>query len=153
MKNRSPIAVFFLSLITLGIYQLVWYVKTKGEMNGRGANIPTAWLIIIPIVNIYWLWKYSEGVGKVTNGAISGVLAFVLLWLLGVIGSAIVQDAFNKVPAGSVADSGNGMNAPIAPAVPGFGGDTTVATTSATPELSAQQNENSDTGPSNPVQG
>jgi len=45
--------VIVLSLLTLGIYVLVWFVKTKREMNTKGAEIPTAWLIIIPIINIY----------------------------------------------------------------------------------------------------
>ncbi|MGH7237186.1 MAG: DUF4234 domain-containing protein [Candidatus Saccharimonadales bacterium] len=106
MKHRSPAAVFFLSIITLGIYSLVWQVKTKGEMNKLGANIPTAWLLIIPFVNFYWLWKYSEGVEKVTGGQQSTVLAFVLLFLLSIIGMAIIQSEFNKVsaaPAGGTA--------------------------------------------------
>ena len=43
MKHRSPIAVFLLPLITFGIYSIYWKVKTKGEMNEKGAQIPTAW--------------------------------------------------------------------------------------------------------------
>lgn len=42
MQQRDPLKVFFLSLITVGIYAIVWYVKTKDEMNARGAQIPTA---------------------------------------------------------------------------------------------------------------
>lgn len=52
MEKRSPIGVFVLSLVTLGIYSIYWLVKTKGELNQRGASIPTAWLIIVPFVNI-----------------------------------------------------------------------------------------------------
>ncbi len=118
MKQRNPIAVFFLTIITIGIYGIVWQVKTKLEMNRLGANIPTAWLIIIPIVNIWWLWKYSEGVEHVTGGQTSGVLAFVLLFLLGLIGMAIVQNEFNKVVG---AGSSNGP-APLPPADNSFGG-------------------------------
>lgn len=102
MKQRNPIAVFLLPFVTFGIYGIVWQVKTKNEMNQLGANIPTAWLIIVPFVNFYWLWKYSEGVEKVTNGSISAVLAFVLQALLGSIGGAILQNEFNK-PAAAVA--------------------------------------------------
>lgn len=101
MKHRSPIAVFFLPFVTFGIYGLVWEVKTKIEMKRLGADIPTAWLIIVPIVNIYWLWKYSVGVEKVTNEKISGIMAFVLLILLGPIGMAIIQNDFNNVRGGS----------------------------------------------------
>lgn len=109
MKNRNPLAVFFLSIITLGIYGIVWYVKTKNEMNARGANIPTAWLLIVPIVSIWWLWKYSQGVDSVTQGEYSGAVSFLLLWLLGYIGMAIIQSGFNKVSPGG---------APTMPGVP-----------------------------------
>lgn len=97
MKRRNPLAVFFLPIITLGIYTLVWYVSTKGEMNSRGARIPSAWLIIIPFANIYWLWKFSEGVHHVTKGASGTGATFLLLIFLGLIGMAIVQSGLNEV--------------------------------------------------------
>lgn len=96
MKNRNPVAVLLLSLVTFGIYALVWAVKTKEEMNQQGASIPTAWLLIIPFINLYWMWKYSEGVQLVTKGGQSQAVAFLLLLLLGPIGMAIIQSAFNK---------------------------------------------------------
>jgi hypothetical protein len=97
MTKRSPIAVFFLSIITFGIYAIVWVVKTKGEMNRLGANIPSAWLLIIPFVNIWWMWQYAGGVEKITNKALSQVVTFLLVWLLSIIGYAIIQDSFNKI--------------------------------------------------------
>lgn len=97
MKKRNPIAVFFLPLITLGIYGIVWYVKTKEEMVSLGAEIPTAWLLIVPLANIWWIWKYSLGVEKVTNEKMSAALALVLLLLLGIIGMAVIQNTFNKI--------------------------------------------------------
>ena len=97
MTKRGPVAVFFLSIFTFGIYIIVWRVKTKGEMNRLGSNIPTAWLLIIPFVNIWWLWEYAGGVERVTGKAMSQVVAFILLLLLSAIGDAVIQDAFNKV--------------------------------------------------------
>ncbi len=111
MKRRNPLAVFFLSLITFGIYGIVWYVKTKNEMNRLGAKIPTAWLIIIPLVNIYWMWKYSEGVGQVTKGEMSAPIAFILLFVLGYIGAAIIQLDFNKINQQAAPQDSSG-NAP-----------------------------------------
>ncbi len=99
MQHRNPAAVFFLSIITIGIYAIVWSVKTKNEMNKLGSNIPTAWLLIIPFVGIYWDWKYSEGVEKVTNGKVSAIMSFILLLILGIIGMAILQNEFNKISA------------------------------------------------------
>jgi hypothetical protein len=97
MTRRSVIAVLLLSLVTFGIYFLVWMVMTKNEMNRQGANIPTALLLIIPLVNIYWMWKYAEGVELVTDRRMSGPVAFLVLWLLGIIGGAIVQSEFNRL--------------------------------------------------------
>jgi hypothetical protein len=97
MTQRSPALVIVFSIITFGIYALYWMVKTKDEMNTRGANIPTAWLLIVPIANIWWMWKFSEGVGKVTNNQLSGAVAFILLFLIEIIGMAVIQSALNKV--------------------------------------------------------
>ena len=96
MTQRSPIAVFFLPVITLGIYGLIWLVKSKDEMNTQGAEIPTAWLLLVPIVQLWWFWKFAEGVGKVTHNEMSGGLAFILMLLLGNIGMAVIQSSFNK---------------------------------------------------------
>jgi hypothetical protein len=121
MKQRSPIAVFFLVFITLGIYGIIWQVKTKNEMKQIGADIPSAWLLVIPFVSYYWLWQYSEGVEKVSNGETSAVMSFVLLFLLGGIGMAILQNEFNKLsgqaqPAFAPAPVGvGGPAAPIGP--------------------------------------
>lgn len=95
MKKRNPLAVFILPIITLGIYGLVWEVKTKNEMKSLGADIPTAWLIIIPFVNLYWLYKYCKGYAQVTKG--SAAVAFLLLFFLGSIGMAVLQSGFNKL--------------------------------------------------------
>ncbi|MBL8970348.1 MAG: DUF4234 domain-containing protein [Myxococcales bacterium] len=96
MKQRSPIAVFFLPIITFGIYGLVWLVKTKNEMNESGAEIPTAWLLIVPIANLYWFWKYCEGVQKISRGSMSAPVALLLMLLLGNIGWAVLQSTFNQ---------------------------------------------------------
>jgi hypothetical protein len=124
MKQRSPAAVFLLSLITFGIYALVWEVKTKGELTSQGADIPTAWLLIIPLANLYWIWKYCVGVEKVSNGQISAVLALILMLLLSIVGFAILQSEFNKLgaqPAGAApgpmpaSDPAVATSAPVGP--------------------------------------
>ena len=97
MTKRGPISIFFLTIITFGIYLIVWRIKTKREMNQLGCNIPTSWLMIVPIANIWWLWEYSAGVEKVTKNTYSQAVAFLLLFLIPVIGDSIMQDAFNKV--------------------------------------------------------
>lgn len=104
MRQRSIVGVVLFPLLTLGIYGLYWLVSTKKELNENGADVPTAWLIIIPLANIYWLWKYYEGAEKVTQGKVSGVLMFVLgLFITNLIPYALCQDAYNKLSASAPA--------------------------------------------------
>ncbi len=95
MKHRSPAAPLLLPIITFGIYALVWQVRTKNEMNRAGAAIPSAWLLIVPIASIIWIWKYALGVEKFTGRAMGRNAAFWLLFLLGGIGAAVIQNQFN----------------------------------------------------------
>ena len=97
MKNRNIVALLLLTIVTFGFYYVYWAASTRGEMNRRGATIPTTWLIIIPFVNIWWLWKHSEGVEHVTNSKISAVVAFLLQFFVGVIGAMVIQNEFNKI--------------------------------------------------------
>lgn len=96
MKKRSVAGVIILSLVTFGIYTLIWHVKTKNEMNDAGADIPTAWLLIVPIANLYWVWKWCGGIEHVTQGKMTAPVAFLLHVLIPIIGMAILQDTMNK---------------------------------------------------------
>lgn len=122
MQQRSPAAVFFWSLITLGIYSIVWQVKTKNELNRHGASIPTAWLIIVPLANLYWVWKYAEGVEKVTNGKVTAILVLILMLLLSIVGLAILQSEFNKL---TLAPAAGTPPTPVTPEVPTTSADPT----------------------------
>ncbi len=98
MKERNLWTVGLLIVVTLGIYYLVWMVLTKIEMNKMGAKIPTAWWIIVPFANIWWVWKWAEGVGHVTKKKeqLDGILAFVVIFALEYIGIFIIQHCFNE---------------------------------------------------------
>lgn len=99
MQKRSPVMVAILPWITFSIYAYWWLVTTKNEMNAKGAEIPTAWMLIVPFLNLYWEWKFCEGGEKVTNKGMSAGTALALLLLLSTIGMAIVQSELNKVAA------------------------------------------------------
>ena len=106
MQKRSIAAVILLPLITFGIYAIYWFVKTKGELNERGADIPTAWLIIVPLVNLWWLWKYFEAAEQVTGGKVNALLNFLLdIFITALIPMAICQDAYNKLDESAPAES------------------------------------------------
>ena len=51
MQRRNPLTVFLLSLVTLGIYSLVWTYKTRKELTqelGRPDAIPPFILLFAP---------------------------------------------------------------------------------------------------------
>ena len=119
MKRRNPVIVVILGFITLGIYQIFWFVTTRNAMKRLGIPIPTAWLIIIPFVNIWWLWKYSQGVEMFTGRHISAVMAFWLVFLLeicgfGCVSNALLQNEFNRVFASSTPITPESPAAPLA---------------------------------------
>lgn len=101
MKHRSPWAVLGFSIITLGIYTIYWLVVTNKELVQKGANIPTSLLVIIPYVSIYWMWKYCQGADHVSNGKMNHVTSFLLLFLTGAIGTAILQSQYNALAEAS----------------------------------------------------
>ncbi len=147
MKKRNPFAVFVLSIITLGIYDIYWLVVTKKELNQKTrVKTPTIWLLFSPFmlllicsiivaiialkskaaggssgssagmgasafvvliyvfsflvilpVSFYWFWKFSKAVNEYTGGKSSTGVNFLLLWLVHLIGVAIIQDTFNDM--------------------------------------------------------
>lgn len=113
MKRRSPAAPLLLPFITFGIYTLVWFVKTKNEINlVAHSKIPTAWLLILPIVSIWWEWKFAVGVEEATNGGLGRHAAFWILWLLGPLGALFVQISLNAA-IDSSASRGAALREPL----------------------------------------
>ena len=103
MFEKSPITVLLLMFVTVGIYGLVWLYQCTEEMKSRGADIPSFFFILIPILNLYFIWKFYGGVEHVTKGEVSAVTVFILSLLgpLGLVSFWMVQSGFNKVAAES----------------------------------------------------
>ena len=97
VKHRNLFLIYILAIITFGIYALYWLVSTKNEINSQGAEIPTAWLLIIPIANIFWFYKYCEGFSKSIKKDNNTILWFLLYCIIAIITPAIVQHELNKV--------------------------------------------------------
>jgi hypothetical protein len=97
VTKRNPGLALLWSLITLGIYYVIWLASTRGELVARGAKVPTTWLIIIPFVNLYYLWKYSAGSQQVTGQNVNAILLFILLVLISPVGVLYAQAQYNKV--------------------------------------------------------
>jgi len=96
VKIRSPWGVFFLALVTLGIYYLVWYYKINRELRDVGIGtspltsllaITIGWFIIVPPFVSTWntLGRIAEAEARFGSTAeLSRGLGFIL-YLVAVI--------------------------------------------------------------------
>jgi len=109
-KKRSPIGVWLLSLVTIGIYGFVWYYKVNDEARrylrdekikpalSVLAFIPGILLIYIPpLVSLYGtgtrVQRMQDRAGA--SGKISAVLCVILLFLLSTY-PIYIQSELNK---------------------------------------------------------
>jgi hypothetical protein len=111
MKRRNPLAVWLgLPLVTLGIYQLVWYYKIHKEMAefDRRRSIPVAgpmlvllflsWTVIAPIISYHNAGarvrdaQRCAGLAPTCSPALSW-----LLWFAFGLNSLYLQSELNKV--------------------------------------------------------
>ena len=86
IKRRTAILVPVLFILTLGIYGLYWFYQTSSEMinhNKQENENPFVWLIfaLLPVINLFAIWKHTQAVELMTEKKVSGVLLF-LLWLI-----------------------------------------------------------------------
>ncbi len=89
--------IALLVVIVSGFYSLYWLIDTARVLRREtGERIPLAILLVIPLANYWWMWRYGSAAEKYTSGKVQGVLGFILLALLGPIGMGILQDSYNK---------------------------------------------------------
>lgn len=95
-----PLYGAFLIALIGSVYYLSW-LATTGRVLRQEADksLPTAWLLLIPFANYYWIWRYSAAAEKYLPGKRQGVTIFLMLFLFGPIGAGILQDYYNKMPA------------------------------------------------------
>jgi len=132
-KVRNPLGVVGLSLITLGIYYLVWYFKTNKELAAIGRAHQTEecgtspglsllattlgiFLIVPPFVSIYGTWKRLNAAERLTGAdGMEAGLGFLLALFIGPVGQYIFQSDMNKVLG---VQSGGAARPPLPPPAP-----------------------------------
>lgn len=61
--TRNPLFVFTASLLTLGAYMVYWHFQIAREIRSFGGSLPSAWLQFVPLVNLYFFYRFiDEGV-------------------------------------------------------------------------------------------
>ena len=90
MTKRNLLLVWLFTCLTQGLYTLFWYVKTKREMTNLGESIRPAWMLIIPVVNWYWLWNYSQAVSKVINQKLRPITIYKILISIPILSNILI---------------------------------------------------------------
>ena len=105
IKHRSLIGVTLLTAITFGIYQIYWYFITKTEMNvvnGKAAKVPFFLWFFVPIINIWWFWRFAKAIEKITKGNVSRWSAFFAPIFLAVLASLLLVYVFGPYNGGGI---------------------------------------------------
>ncbi len=63
--KRDLLQTILLTIVTFGFYSIYWSVVTKRELNRAGGNVPNAFLIVVPFVNLYFWYRYAQAYTKI----------------------------------------------------------------------------------------
>lgn len=111
-KHRSIIAITFLTVITLGLYQLYWYFITKTEMNvvnGKDVKVPFFLWFFIPIINIWWYWRFAKAIEKTTQDNVGRWEAFLAPPLLNILSIVLISFIFARNSGAGLITLPNGL--------------------------------------------
>jgi hypothetical protein len=74
----------------------VWTHKTGQEFKAKGGEVPHWFLMLIPFVNFFYLWKWAEALEKASGGKHGGSAGFLAM-LFGPFAMAFYQGKFNAM--------------------------------------------------------
>lgn len=98
MRERNPLLVIVLSLVTLGIYFLYWFYDTncqfKDELDdGSHPGLRTL-AIFVPLLNILAIYKHTKSAQEATDGH-DWLLTFLAYLVFGPIAWFVIQSDIN----------------------------------------------------------
>ncbi len=106
IQPRNLVTAIILSIVTCGIYGIVWFVKLTNEMNElsgnegdpSGGTCILLTLVTCGIYSVYWAYKMGEKQDQMTEKQASNNILYLVLTLvgLGIVAYAMLQDAINK---------------------------------------------------------
>ena len=105
IKNRNIAVCIILSIVTLGIYGIYWFIKMTDESNALAPNNATTsggkafllTLVTCGIYGIYWVYKLGNKMGEMNGGNDQGILFLILsLFGLSIVAQCMAQAEINK---------------------------------------------------------
>ncbi len=82
MKKRSIGKMLLLTIVTIGIYRLYWFIKTRAEMKSiANVDIPTPWIFAIP----FFGYVFGIGLLVVSTDSYRGSNPVALLVFYGIL--------------------------------------------------------------------
>ena len=106
IKNRGIAAAIILSIVTLGIYCIYWFIKLTDETNylGKPEHRTTSGgkafllsLVTCGIYTIYWSYRLGQKTGDMNGGNDQGVVFLLLsLFGFGIVAYALAQAELNR---------------------------------------------------------
>lgn len=101
IKKRNPYLVVVFTILSFGIYAIVWFVKTSKELHSNTSKAlkPKHLLFfLIPVYgffySFYFLWKYCEAMNELTG--VDNKIVY-LLYIFTIIGGIVMtQIHLNK---------------------------------------------------------
>lgn len=111
IQPRDLVKAIILSIVTCGIYGIIWYIKLTNELNmlckeANDKSGGTCFLLTIVtcgIYNFFWAYKYGSKKDKITGKNDNSAIIYLVLCLFGfgIVAYALLQDAVNKTVAGN----------------------------------------------------
>ncbi len=112
VPTRSIAACIILSIVTCGIYALVWFYQLNEDTRNltrdyEGQTSGVALVLSLVTCGIYQLfWMYKQGdkidrfkASRGVPGGNAGILYLILAIIgLGIVSLALMQDELNKIP-------------------------------------------------------
>lgn len=114
VKHRSLLGITLLTLVTFGIYPIFWFFITKTEMNvvnGKAVKVPFFLWFFVPIINIWWYWRFAKAIEKITKGNVGRWSAFLAPPILEAVAVAIIYFVFARNDGTGLITLSNGVYA------------------------------------------
>lgn len=104
VKNRNPLFVIVVSFITLYIYGVYWFYKTRKELyeitKKEGSPLVDTILLFVPLVDIWIIYKYAQDVEAASGGTQNKWIVFLLWIVIFPVGQYVAQVEINKHATG-----------------------------------------------------